>query len=189
MTSDLRHAVFDHENVLTASLSVASSPATLPWRRPGSGHAPSVNARSANVESAGPMEVRAKGAVDPMALANRVARLEELLRQRQVDIRETMLRVGPLELDLIDRNARRSGRTIELLPREFSLLKYMMRQHDQLLTCDALLEQVWNYRFIPKASNVVHVHMGRLHRKIDGPGETRMIHNVRAAGFILRTPD
>jgi two-component system OmpR family response regulator len=175
MTSDLRHVAFDDENFLTASLSIASSPATLPWRRSGIGHAP--------------MEMRAKGAVDPMELADRVARLEELLCRRQVDIRETMLRVGPLELDLIDRNARRSGRTIELLPREFALLKYMMRQHDQLLTCDTLLEQVWNYKFIPKASNVVHVHMGRLHRKIDGPGEARMIHNVRGAGFILRTPD
>jgi DNA-binding response OmpR family regulator len=189
MTSDLRHVAFDDENFLTASLSVASSPATLPWRRPGIGHAPSINARSANVESAGLMEVRAKGAADPMELADRVARLEELLRQRPIDIRETMLRVGPLELDLIDRNAKRSGRMIELLPREFGLLKYMMRQHDQLLTCDTLLEQVWNYKFIPKTSNVVHVHMGRLHRKIDGPGEARMIHNVRGAGFILRTPD
>ena len=92
---------------------------------------------------------------------------------------------GPLELDLIERTARRGDRVIDLLPREFRLLEYMMRRSDQLLTRAMLLEEVWNYKFVP-ATNLVDVHMGRLRHKVDGPGETPMIHNVRGAGFILR---
>jgi two-component system, OmpR family, response regulator len=74
---------------------------------------------------------------------------------------------------------------IDLLPREFRLLEYMMRRSDQLLTRAMLLEEVWNYKFVP-ATNLVDVHMGRLRHKVDGPDETPMIHNVRGAGFILR---
>jgi DNA-binding winged helix-turn-helix (wHTH) protein len=176
MTSPIHHVPFDDESFLPASPEFsreASNPSTSRGRRrPGSG----------------PITVRAMAAVDAVEIAARLARLEELLHRRQIDIRETMLRTGPLELDLIDRNARRGGRVIDLLPREFCLLKYMIQHSDQLLTSDALLGEVWNYKFIPKTSNLVHVHMGRLHRKIDGPDETRMIHNVRGAGFILRTP-
>jgi two-component system OmpR family response regulator len=68
------------------------------------------------------------------------------------------------------------------------LLEYMMQHSDQLLTRAMLLEEVWNYKFIP-TTNLVDVHMGRLRHKVDGPGETPMIHNVRGAGFILRTAD
>ena len=95
------------------------------------------------------------------------------------------LRVGPLELDLIERTAKRGDRTIDLLPREFRLLEYMMQRSDQLLTRAMLLEEVWNYKFVP-ATNLVDVHMGRLRHKVDGPGDAPMIHNVRGAGFILR---
>jgi two-component system OmpR family response regulator len=120
----------------------------------------------------------------PFAVVELVARIEALLR-RPVESRETTLRVGPLELDLIERAVKRGERKIELLPREFRLLEYMMRRSDQLLTRAMLLEEVWNYKFVP-ATNLVDVHMGRLRHKIDGPGETPMIHNVRGAGFILR---
>jgi two-component sensor histidine kinase/DNA-binding winged helix-turn-helix (wHTH) protein len=99
--------------------------------------------------------------------------------------RETVLRVGPLELDLIKHTCQRSGRTIDLTPREFSLLEYMMRRQDQLLTRAMLLEKVWNYKFVPQ-TNRVDVHMGQLRRKMDEPYELRMIHTVRRAGFILR---
>ena len=118
------------------------------------------------------------------ALVELIARVEALLR-RPAESRETILRVGPLELDLIERTARRGDRVIELLPREFRLLEYMMQRSDQLLTRAMLLEEVWNYKFIP-ATNLVDVHMGRLRHKVDGPGEAPMIHNVRGAGFILR---
>jgi two-component system OmpR family response regulator len=121
----------------------------------------------------------------PFALVELVARVEALLR-RPAESRETTLRAGPLELDLIQRTAKRGDRVIDLLPREFRLLEYMMQRRDQLLTRAMLLEEVWNYKFVP-ATNLVDVHMGRLRHKVDGPGEVPMIHNVRGAGFILRT--
>jgi two-component system, OmpR family, response regulator len=120
----------------------------------------------------------------PFAIVELVARIEALLR-RPPETRETKLRVGQLELDLIERTAKRGERKIDLLPREFRLLEYMMRRSDQLLTRAMLLEEVWNYKFVP-ATNLVDVHMGRVRHKVDGPGDTPMIHNVRGAGFILR---
>jgi len=122
----------------------------------------------------------------PFAIVELVARIEALLR-RPTESRETMLRVGPLELDLIKRTATRGDRAIDLLPREFRLLEYMMQRSDQLLTRAMLLEEVWNYKFVP-ATNLVDVHMGRLRHKVDGPDDSPMIHNVRGAGFILREP-
>jgi two-component system, OmpR family, response regulator len=122
----------------------------------------------------------------PFATVELVARIEALLR-RPVESRDTVLRVGPLELDLIERTAKRGDRIIDLLPREFRLLEYMMRRKDQTLTRAMLLEEVWNYKFVPQ-TNLVDVHMGRLRRKVDGPEEPPMIHNVRGMGFILRAP-
>ena len=125
-------------------------------------------------------------ASDPMEIADRLAGLEGL-PPTQIEVRETVLQVGPLELDLIERTAERAGRTIDLLPKEFRLLRYMMQHCDLLLTRRTLLEEVWHYRFIPK-TNLVDVHMGRLRHKVNGPNETPMIHSIRGAGFILRTP-
>jgi DNA-binding response OmpR family regulator len=99
-------------------------------------------------------------------------------------LNETVLRVGSLELDLIDRTAKRDGRLIDLRPREFRLLKYMMQRSDQLLTRATLLKEVWQYKFVPE-TNLVDVHMGRLRRKVDGSNDARMIRNVRGAGFVL----
>jgi two-component system OmpR family response regulator len=123
----------------------------------------------------------------PFALVELVARIEALLR-RPSDPRETVLRVGPLELDLIDRTCQRGNREIELLPRECRLLEYMMRRVGQLVTRAMLFEDVWNYRFVPD-SNLVDVHMGRLRHKVDAAGETPMIHSQRGAGFVLHAPD
>ena len=94
--------------------------------------------------------------------------------------------MGALELDLIDRTARRGERQIDLRPREFRLLKYMMQRSDKLLTREILLKEVWHYKFVPE-TNLVDVHMGRLRRKVDGSNEARMIRNVRGAGFVLST--
>jgi DNA-binding response OmpR family regulator len=96
----------------------------------------------------------------------------------------TLLRVGSLELDLLDRTAKRGDRKIDLRPREFWLLRYMMERSDKLLTRAKLLQEVWNYKFVPQ-TNLVDVHMGRLRRKIDGPNEPAMIRSVRGAGFVL----
>ena len=120
----------------------------------------------------------------PFALVELVARIEALLRRPAVG-RETTLRVGALEIDLIERTANRGGRKIDLLPREFKLLEYMMRRQGRMVTRAMLFEDVWNYRFVP-TSNLVDVHMGKLRHKVDGPGEEPMIQNVRGAGFILR---
>jgi DNA-binding winged helix-turn-helix (wHTH) protein len=97
---------------------------------------------------------------------------------------ETVLRVGPLQLDLLDRTARRGDRKIDLRPREFQLLKYMMQRSDKLLTRAMLFKDVWHYKFVPE-TNLVDVHMGRLRRKVDGSNEAPMIRNVRGAGFVL----
>jgi two-component system, OmpR family, response regulator len=122
----------------------------------------------------------------PFAVVELVARIDALLR-RPAESRDTVLRVGPLELDLLSRTAKRGERPLDLLPREFRLLEYMMRRKDQLLTRAMLFEEVWNYKFVPQ-SNLVDVHMGRLRRKLDQPDEQPMVHNVRGEGFILRAP-
>ena len=122
----------------------------------------------------------------PFALVELVARIEALLR-RPTESRTTKLHVAPLELDLIERTARRGERRLDLLAREFRLLEYMMRRSDQLLTRAMLLEEVWHYKFVPATTNLIDVHMGRLRHKVDGPGETQLIHNVRGSGFVLRS--
>jgi DNA-binding response OmpR family regulator len=119
----------------------------------------------------------------PLATVELVSGGESLV-QLQALLNGTVLRVGPLELDLMDRTAKRGDRKIDLRPREFQLLKYMMQRSDKLLTREILLKEVWNYRFVPE-TNLVDVHMGRVRRKVDGSNEAPMIRNVRGVGFIL----
>jgi two-component system OmpR family response regulator len=123
----------------------------------------------------------------PFALEELAARVEVLLR-RPIVTRGTVLHAGDLELDLIDRRARRDTRDIELLPREFKILEYLMRRAGSVVTRAMLLEDVWNYRFVPQ-TNLVDVHIGRLRHKIDLPHETPLIQSVRGAGFILNVPE
>jgi two-component system OmpR family response regulator len=120
----------------------------------------------------------------PFALSELAARVEALLR-RPVETRETVLHLGDLVLDLIDREAHRNGRLIELLPREFKLLEYLMRRENQVVTRAMLLEDVWHYRFVPQ-TNLVDVHIGKLRRKVDAPGEPVLIESVRGTGFMMR---
>jgi DNA-binding response OmpR family regulator len=119
----------------------------------------------------------------PLAIAETDSSTESSVRS-PAEPRETMLRVGSLELDLINRTAKRGDRPIELLPSEFRLLKYMMQRGGQLLTRAKLFQDVWHYKFLPE-TNLVDVHMGRLRRKVSGPNEAPMIRTVRGAGFIL----
>jgi two-component system, OmpR family, response regulator len=130
-----------------------------------------------------PVNMKPASVVD---IAELLARVEELLRS-PADSRETVLSVGPLRLDLLTRTVRRGERTIDLRPREFLLVKYMMRRQGQVLTRAMLFKEVWNYKFIPQ-SNLVDVHMGRLRRKIDQADEWPMICTIRAQGFVLRAP-
>jgi DNA-binding winged helix-turn-helix (wHTH) protein len=117
----------------------------------------------------------------PLAVVELISSAEPLIR---LQANETVLRVGSLELDLVDRTAKRGDRQIDLRPREFQLLKYMMQRSDTFLTRATLFKEVWHYKFVPD-TNLVDVHMGRLRRKVDGSNETPMIRNVRGVGFVL----
>src|SRR5712671_4551654 len=119
----------------------------------------------------------------PLAIAETDSSSESSIRS-PAEPHETMLRAGSLELDLINRTAKRGDRPIDLLPIEFRLLKYMMQQSGKLLMRAKLFQDVWHYKFLPE-TNLVDVHMGRLRRKVNGPNEAPMIRTVRGAGFIL----
>ncbi|MCB1723717.1 MAG: response regulator transcription factor [Gammaproteobacteria bacterium] len=123
--------------------------------------------------------------VKPFALAELQARLEALLRRGDVKASDTVLRVGDLELDRLTRNARRGGREIELQPREYQLLEYLMLHAGQVVTRTMLLEGVWEYHFDPQ-TNVIDVHISRLRAKIDKGEERALLHTVRGAGYCLR---
>jgi DNA-binding response OmpR family regulator len=115
----------------------------------------------------------------PLSIVEIISRIESL-----VEPRETVLRVGSLELDLFGRTAKRGDRPIDLRPREFQLLRYMMQRSDLLLTRETLFKEVWHYKFVPD-SNLIDVYMGRLRRKVDGSDEAPMIRTVRGTGFVL----
>jgi two-component system OmpR family response regulator len=124
----------------------------------------------------------------PFASEEMAARLEVLLRRRGAPARETVLHVGGLELDLVSREARFGGSDARLLPTEFKLLEFMMRNAGQLLTRTMIFESVWGYYFDP-GTNLVDVHLGRLRRKLETLGAPTVIHTVRGAGYTLRAPD
>ena len=125
----------------------------------------------------------------PFDFLELTARLDVLLRRRSsVPQRETMLRVGPLEMDLLTHTVSHAGMPVELLPREFRLLECLMRHAGQVVTRTMLFEEVWNYHQI-EATNVIDVHIGKLRRKLDPDGTRPMIETVRGAGYVLRAPD
>ena len=121
----------------------------------------------------------------PFAFSELLARVEALARRGRSAGPETKLIVGDLEMDLLSRGVRRHGQKIDLQPREFRLLEYLMRHAGQVVTRTMLLEGVWDYHFDPQ-TNVIDVHVSRLRQKIDKPFETPMIHTVRSAGYMLR---
>jgi two-component system, OmpR family, response regulator len=126
--------------------------------------------------------------VKPFAFSELLARIEALLRRGAAVPATTTLRVADLELDLLTRTVRRGGKTIDLLPREFRLLEYLMRNSGQVVTRTMLLEHVWDYHFDPQ-TNVIDVHVSRLRQKIDKSFERTLLHTVRGAGYCLRAPD
>ena len=126
--------------------------------------------------------------VKPYAFAELLARLEVMVHRRLGTPRETTLRVADLELDLLKRTVRRSGQTIELKPREFQILEYLMRHAGQVVTRTMLLESVWDYHFDPQ-TNVIDVHMSRLRQKIDRGFDPPLLRTVRGAGYALRETD
>ena len=122
--------------------------------------------------------------VKPYALAELVARVEALARRRETGSVQTQLRVGDLEMDLIGRTVHRAGREIDLQPREFQLLEFLMRHAGQSVTRTMLLEKVWEYHFDPQ-TNVIDVHISRLRSKIDKGFDKAMLQTVRGAGYRL----
>ena len=123
--------------------------------------------------------------VKPFAFSELMARLEALLRRKEVEAPVTRLRVDDLELDLLSREVLRDGATIDLQPREFRLLEYLMRHHGQVVTRTMLLEKVWDYHFDPQ-TNIIDVHISRLRGKIDKGFDKPLLHTVRGSGYVLR---
>ena len=122
--------------------------------------------------------------VKPYAFAELIARIEALARRRDTGSVQTLLKVGELEMDLIARTVHRSGKEIDLQPREFQLLEFMMRHAGQSVTRTMLLEKVWHYHFDPQ-TNVIDVHISRLRSKIDKGFDRPMLQTVRGAGYRL----
>ena len=126
--------------------------------------------------------------VKPFAFSELLARIEALLRRGAAAPSLTRLRVGDLELDLLARSVKRGDTAIELLPREFQLLEYLMRNAGHVVTRTMLLENVWDYHFDPQ-TNVIDVHVSRLRQKIDKNFASALLHTVRGAGYCLRASE
>jgi two-component system OmpR family response regulator len=126
--------------------------------------------------------------VKPFASAELLARVEALARRSATVVKETMLQVGDLKLDLLSRTVTRAGRDIDLLPREFQVLEYLVRNEGQVVPRAMLLQHVWDLHFEP-TTNVIDVYVGRVRRKVDSQQAHPLIHTVRGVGFCIRAPD
>jgi two-component system OmpR family response regulator len=123
--------------------------------------------------------------VKPFAFAELLARVEALARRSATVVKETLLRVGDLELDLVSRTANRGGEEIDLLPREFQVLEYLVRNQGQVVPRAMLLQHVWNLNFDP-TTNIIDVYVGRVRRKVDNQHAYPLIHTIRGVGFCVR---
>ncbi len=126
--------------------------------------------------------------VKPFAMAELMARLNALARRPPPQDVQTVLRVADLEMDVLRRLVTRAGTRIEVQPREFRLLEYMMRHAGRVVTRTMLLENVWDFHFDPK-TNIVETHVSRLRSKINRGQATELIHTIRGSGYCLREPD
>jgi two-component system OmpR family response regulator len=125
--------------------------------------------------------------VKPFAFAELLARVEALARRSAAVAKETILRVGDLEMDLVSRTVSRRGQEINLLPREFQLLEYLVRHEGQVVPRAMLLQHVWDLHFDP-TTNIIDVYVGRVRRKVDGQQTYPLIHTVRGVGYCVRAP-
>ncbi|WP_250628692.1 response regulator transcription factor [Pinirhizobacter soli] len=125
----------------------------------------------------------------PFAPDEMSARAEVLLRRRQVgESGVNRLRVADLELDLVTHAANRAGQELPLQPTEYRLLEFLMRHAGQVLTRTMIFEHVWGFHFDP-GTNVIDVHIGRLRRKIDQPGQSSLIRTIRGSGYVIAPAD
>ena len=125
--------------------------------------------------------------VKPFAIAELMARVDALARRSDTVVKETLLRVGDLTLDLVSRTVTRSGREIALLPREFQVLEYLVRNEGQVVPRAMLLQHVWDLHFDP-TTNIIDVYVGRVRRKVDNEQAYPLIHTIRGVGFCVRAP-
>jgi heavy metal response regulator len=123
--------------------------------------------------------------VKPFTFAELLARVQALIRRSSRVTEPNRLTVGELSVDLITREAVRSGQTVELQPREFSLLEYLMRHSGRVVSKTMILEHIWNYHFDPQ-TNVVDVLVCRLRNKIDRDYEQKLIHTIRGVGYVIK---
>ena len=123
----------------------------------------------------------------PFAFTELVARLQALIRRKHNNNDPTFLSVGELSIDLLRHEVSRAGKHIDLQPREFALLEYMMRNADIVISKTMIMQHIWNYNFDPQ-TNVVDVLVCRVRNKIDKDFEAKMIHTIRGVGYILKNP-
>jgi DNA-binding response OmpR family regulator len=124
--------------------------------------------------------------VKPFTFAELLARIQALIRRASRAAEPSRLTVGDLSIDLITRETVRSGRSVELQPREFSLLEYLMRHAGQVVSKTMILEHIWDYHFDPQ-TNVVDVLVCRLRNKIDREYGTKLIHTIRGVGYVIKS--
>jgi two-component system OmpR family response regulator len=122
----------------------------------------------------------------PFAFAELLARVQALIRRATGATEPTRLSVGDLTMDLLTRRTERAGKVLDLRPREFALLEYLMRNGGRVLTKTMILSHVWGYNFNP-GTNVVDVLVSRLREKIDRDFEPKLLHTVRGVGYVLKT--
>ena len=125
--------------------------------------------------------------VKPFSFVELLARVEALGRRSDTIVKQTILRVGDLTIDLVSRSASRRGKPISLFPREFQLLEYLARNESRVVSRAMLLQHVWDLHFDP-STNIIDVYVGRVRRKVDGQQAYPLIHTVRGIGYCLRAP-
>jgi two-component system, OmpR family, response regulator len=123
--------------------------------------------------------------IKPFAFSELLARVHALIRRSSGSVEPARLTVGALSMDLLKRQVTRSGRTVDLQPKEFELLEYLMRHPERVISKTMILEHVWNYTFDPQ-TNVVDVLVCRLRNKVDRDFEQKMIHTIRGVGYVLK---
>jgi two-component system OmpR family response regulator len=121
----------------------------------------------------------------PFAFAELLARVQALIRRAHGSVEPTSLTMGDLSLDLLSRKVLRSGKQLDLQPREFALLEYLMRHAGQVVSKTMIMEHVWDYHFDP-ATNVVEARVCRLRDKVDRDFDKKLIHTIRGVGYVLR---
>ena len=125
--------------------------------------------------------------VKPFSFIELLARVEALGRRSDTVVKQTILRVGDLAIDLVSRRASRRGKDIFLLPKEFQLLEYLVRNEGRIVSRAMLLQHVWDLHFDP-STNIIDVYVGRVRRKVDGQQAYPLIHTLRGVGYCLRAP-